>query len=279
LNNDLNKKILKDLIQLSIREDRVHQDITSSLSYPKNRIIKANIIVKEKAILFGCALICTILKKIDSKLKIKLFKKDKQKVNKGNKIISIQGPVKSILKSERLILNFLGHLSGVATQTYLLVEKVKKYKTKICCTRKTIPGLRILQKIAVKAGGGVNNRFDLEDEIFVKDNHHFDKLSFRSKIQSIIRKNKKRKMITVEVDSLSQLKSILDLKINRILLDNFSPPSLKKVIALIPNKIETEASGNINPNNILAYAKTGVQRISLGYLTHSVKNIDFSLTF
>jgi nicotinate-nucleotide pyrophosphorylase (carboxylating) len=270
---------IKQLINLSIQEDKVHQDITSKLTIPNNLIVSVNIVSKGNGILFGVNIVKKILKTIDKKIKIKIFKSDGKGIKKGNKIINLKGKGQSILKSERIILNFLGHLSGVASETKKLVNQTKKYKTKICCTRKTLPGMRYLQKLAIKAGGGFNNRYDLEQEIFIKDNHHLDKVKFRDKIIQVINKNKNKKIINAEVDNLNQLKQIVDLKIDRILLDNFSTVSLKKALKIIPKTIQTEASGNINPKNIVQYARTGVKRISLGYLTHSVKNFDFSLEF
>lgn len=270
---------IKQLINLSIQEDKVHQDITSKLTIPSNLIVSVNIVSKGNGILFGVNIVKKILKTIDKKIKIKIFKSDGKGIKKGNKIINLKGKGQSILKSERIILNFLGHLSGVASETKKLVNQTKKYKTKICCTRKTLPGMRYLQKLAIKAGGGFNNRYDLEQEIFIKDNHHLDKVKFRDKIIQVIKKNKNKKIINAEVDNLNQLKQIVDLKIDRILLDNFSTVSLKKALKIIPKTIQTEASGNINPKNIVQYARTGVKRISLGYLTHSVKNFDFSLEF
>jgi nicotinate-nucleotide pyrophosphorylase (carboxylating) len=270
---------IKQLINLSIQEDKVHQDITSKLTIPNNLIVSVNIVSKGNGILFGVNIVKKILKTIDKKIKIKIFKSDGKGIKKGNKIINLKGKGQSILKSERIILNFLGHLSGVASETKKLVDQTKKYKTKICCTRKTLPGMRYLQKLAIKAGGGFNNRYDLEQEIFIKDNHHLDKVKFRDKIIQVINKNKNKKIINAEVDNLNQLKQIVDLKIDRILLDNFSTVSLKKALKIIPKTIQTEASGNINPKNIVQYARTGVKRISLGYLTHSVKNFDFSLEF
>lgn len=270
---------IKQLINLSIQEDKVHQDITSKLTIPNNLIVSVNIVSKGNGILFGVNIVKKILKTIDKKIKIKIFKSDGKGIKKGNKIINLKGKGQSILKSERIILNFLGHLSGVASETKKLVNQTKKYKTKICCTRKTLPGMRYLQKLAIKAGGGFNNRYDLEQEIFIKDNHHLDKVKFRDKIIQVINKNKNKKIINAEVDNLNQLKQIVDLKIDRILLDNFSTVSLKKALKIIPKTIQTEASGNINPKNIIQYARTGVKRISLGYLTHSVKNFDFSLEF
>jgi len=275
----VSEKQIKQLINLSIQEDKVHQDITSKLTIPSNLIVSVNIVSKGNGILFGVNIVKKILKTIDKKIKIKIFKSDGKGIKKGNKIINLKGKGQSILKSERIILNFLGHLSGVASETKKLVNQTKKYKTKICCTRKTLPGMRYLQKLAIKAGGGFNNRYDLEQEIFIKDNHHLDKVKFRDKIIQVINKNKNKKIINAEVDNLNQLKQIVDLKIDRILLDNFSTVSLKKALKIIPKTIQTEASGNINPKNIVQYARTGVKRISLGYLTHSVKNFDFSLEF
>jgi len=270
---------IEQLINLSIQEDKIHQDITYKLTIPSNLIVSVNIVSKGNGILFGVNIVKKILKTIDKKIKIKIFKSDGKGIKKGNKIINLKGKGQSILKSERIILNFLGHLSGVASETKKLVNQTKKYKTKICCTRKTLPGMRYLQKLAIKAGGGFNNRYDLEQEIFIKDNHHLDKVKFRDKIIQVIKKNKNKKIINAEVDNLNQLKQIVDLKIDRILLDNFSTVSLKKALKIIPKTIQTEASGNINPKNIVQYARTGVKRISLGYLTHSVKNFDFSLEF
>jgi len=272
-------KILKQLIKLSIEEDKAHQDITTKFLIPNNFKINAKIISKNEGVLFGVNVVKEIIKKIDKKLKVKLFKKDGAKLKKKSKVLEIKGNAKSILKGERTFLNYLGHLTGVSTETNKLVTKTKKYKTKICCTRKTIPGLRYLQKQAVKTGGGTNNRYNLKQEIFIKDNHHLNENNFKKKIITVIKKNKNKKIINVEVDNINQLKQIIHLQINRILLDNFSPNNLKKALKIIPKKIETEASGNITPKNIIQYAKTGVNRISLGYLTHSVKNFDFSLEF
>ena len=273
------KNEIINLINLALKEDKINNDVTSKLSIPKTQKCKMFIKSKKDGILFGIYVAILVLKKIDKKIKIKIFKSDGSILKKGMRVLSLEGKAQSILKSERIILNFLGHLTGIASETNKLVKKTKTWKTKICCTRKTIPGLRYLQKQAVKIGGGHNNRYNLKEEIFVKDNHHLDKLNFRDKIMLIKKRNRTNKKINVEVDNIIQLKQIIDLKIDRILLDNFSPITLKKALKIIPNKIETEASGNITPKNILKYARTGVKRISLGYLTHSVKNFNFSLEF
>ena len=273
------KNEIINLINLAIKEDKINDDVTSKLSIPKTQKCKMFVKSKKDGILFGIYVAILVLKKIDKKIKVKIFKSDGSILKKGMRVLSLEGKAQSILKSERVILNFLGHLTGIASETNKLVKKTKTYKTKICCTRKTIPGLRYLQKQAVKIGGGHNNRYNLKEEIFVKDNHHLDKLNFRDKIMLIKKRNRTNKKINVEVDNIIQLKQIIDLKIDRILLDNFSPITLKKALKIIPNKIETEASGNITPKNILKYARTGVKRISLGYLTHSAKNFNFSLEF
>lgn len=267
-----------NIIKLAIAEDEVNNDITSKLSFPKSLKSSVRIISKSNGIIFGTELSKKIINIADKSLKVSIKKKDGSKIKKNDTAITISGKVIAILKLERILLNFLGNLSGVASETNKL-KKLINGKTKICCTRKTLPGLRYLQKKAVIAGGGVNNRYNLKSEIFVKDNHHIDRIEFRKKIISIIKKNNSKKIITVEVDNIMQVKKIIDLKIDRILLDNFTPNNLKKALRLIPKRIETEASGNINPKNITAYSKTGIQRISMGYLTHTVKNFDFSLIF
>ena len=269
---------IEKIIRLAVSEDKIHNDITSKLSFSKLHKSKVKVISKNQGIIFGLNVIKKLIRFIDNNLKITVKVKDGQNVKKNQVILLLSGKTISILKLERILLNFLGHLSGIATETNKL-KKITNGKTKICCTRKTLPGLRYLQKKAVLAGGGVNNRYNLESEIFVKDNHHIDKVDFRKKIISIIKKNKQKKIITVEVDNIRQLKQINDLKINRILFDNFKPNELKKALKVTPKKIETEASGNITPTSIVSYANTGVDRISLGYLTHSVKNFDLSLIF
>ena len=278
MNTNIRNQI-NNIINLAIKEDKVNQDITSKLSLSNKLICKVYIKSKDQGILSGLPIVKQILKKVDKTIQTKSYKRNGSKLKKNTKILLIKGRAQSILKSERTILNFLGHLSGIASETARLVKKTKKYNTKICCTRKTIPGMRYLQKQAIKMGGGYNNRYELEEEIFVKDNHHLDKQKFREKIILIKKRNKSNKKINVEVDNINQLKKIIDLKIDRILLDNFSPNTLRKALKIIPNNIETAASGNITSKNIMNYARTGVKRISLGYLTHSVKNFNFSLEF
>jgi len=195
-------------------------------------------------------------------------------VKKHSVIAIIEGVAKNILIAERVALNFLSHLSGIATKTNDFV-KIVKGKSKICCTRKTIPNMRVIQKYAVKVGGGTNHRFNLSDEYLIKDNHIAS-----SNIKEVVTKaiqNKKGRKITVEVDNITQLKKIIGLKFETVLLDNMSIQNLRKSIKIIGSKYETEASGNVSLRNIKKIASTKVNRISIGSLTHSFNAIDFKL--
>jgi len=195
-------------------------------------------------------------------------------VKKKSLIATIEGNAKNILIAERVALNFLSHISGIATKTNQFVKLVGK-NCKICCTRKTIPNLRVIQKYAVKLGGGINHRFNLSDEYLIKDNHIAS--SNIVKLVSLAIKNKKGKKITVEVDKINQLKKIIGLKFNCILFDNMNIKNLKLGVKLAKKYYETEASGNINLNNIRSVATTGVDRISVGSITHSAPAVDFKL--
>ena len=214
-------------------------------------------------------------KLIDKKIKFKIKKKEGSKVKNGDLIAVIEGNIKNILIGERVALNFLSHISGVATKTYSFVKKVNK-KSKICCTRKTIPNLRVIQKYAVKLGGGENHRFNLSDEFLIKDNHIAANKNIREIVKRAI-KSKKGKKITVEVDNLNQLKKIIGLKFDRILFDNMSLKNLRKGIKLSKKLYETEASGGITLKNVKKIATTGVERISVGSITHSVPALDLKM--
>ena len=208
------------------------------------------------------------------KLDLLLKKKDGSRVKEGSLIATIEGKAKSVLIAERVALNFLSHISGIATKTNQFI-KLSGKKCKICCTRKTSPNFRVIQKYAVKLGGGTNHRFNLSDEYLIKDNHVAS-----SNIKDLVMlaiKNKKGKKITVEVDNLKQLKTIMGLKFNRVLFDNMDIKSLKLGIKIAKKNYETEASGNINFKNIKSIASTGVDRISVGSITHSAPAVDFKL--
>ena len=249
-------------------------DITTRLI--KNKKIKAKIISNQNCVIGGLNLAKESFKHSDKKIIFNAKTKDGKKIKKGKVVAEIHGKAKGILKSERVALNFLSLISGVATTTRKFVDKVKGKNCKICCTRKTLPNLRSLQKYGVRLGGGLNHRFNLSDEILIKDNHIAADGNIRTLVKRAI-KNRNGKKITVEVDNLNQLKKVLDLNFNRILFDNMSAKNLRKGVSLTKNKYETEASGGISIKSVRKIASTGVKRISVGSITHSVPGINFKL--
>ena len=270
----LSKEFIRSTVKLALNEDLFPSgDITSSL-IENNKRITVKLLSNQNAIIGGLLFAKQAFELIDNKIKFVVKKKDGLKVKKGSLIAIIKGKAKNILIAERVALNFLSHISGIATLTNQFVKLAGK-KTKICCTRKTIPNLRVLQKYAVKLGGGTNHRFNLSDEFLIKDNHVASS-NLKSLVLKAI-KNKKGKKITVEVDNLKQLKSILGLKFNTILLDNMNIKTLRKCIKIAKKDYETEASGNINLKTIKSVASTGVDRVSVGSITHSATAIDFKL--
>ena len=268
----LSKKYIYKICKDALKEDLYPSgDITSKL-LKNTKKINAKVISNTNGIIGGLELAKQTFKILDKKILFKIKKKEGSKIKKKQVIAEIQGNVKNILSGERVALNFLSHVSGIATKTNNFVRKAGK-KTKICCTRKTIPGLRAIQKYAVNLGGGYNHRFNLSDEYLIKDNHIAN--SNVRKLITDAKKNKKK--ITVEVDNLNQLKKILDLKFDNVLFDNMNVKNLKKAVKLVRDKCETEASGNINLKNLKKIASTGVNRISIGCLTHSISAIDLKL--
>ena len=272
----LSKNFVKNTVKLALNEDLYPSgDITSNLIENKKNI-KIKLISNQNAIVAGILFAKLSFSLIDNKIKFVVKKKDGSFVKKNSIIATIQGKAQSILIAERVALNFLSHISGIATKTNKFVKLAGK-KCKICCTRKTIPNLRVIQKYAVKLGGGFNHRFNLSDEFLIKDNHIAS--SDINKLVSRAIKYKQGKKITVEVDNLNQLKKIMGLKFDTVLFDNMSVHNLKKGVKLAKKFYETEASGNINSKNIRSVAATGVDRISIGSITHSAPAIDFKLEF
>ena len=270
----LSKEFIRSTVKLALNEDLYPSgDITSSL-INNHKIITVKLISNQSAVVGGLLFAKQTFSLIDNKIKFIIKKKDGSKTKKGSLVALIKGKAKNILIAERVALNFLSHISGIATKTNQFVKLAGK-KTKICCTRKTIPNLRVIQKYAVKLGGGTNHRFNLSDEYLIKDNH-IASSDLKSLVLKAI-KNKKGKKITVEVDTIQQLKSILGLKFNTLLLDNMSIKNLRKGVKIAKKLYETEASGNVNLKNVKAIASTGVNRISVGSITHSVPAVDFKL--
>ena len=271
----LSKNFIRSTCKLALNEDLFPSgDITSEL-LNKRLVKRVKLIVNENGILGGIDFAKETFKLIDKKIKFISKKKEGSKIKKGSTIALIDGNLKNILTGERVALNFLSHISGIATRTNKFVKKIGN-KSKICCTRKTIPNLRVLQKYGVKLGGGKNHRFNLSDEFLIKDNHIASEKNFENIIKKAI-KNKNGRKITVEVDSIKQLKKIMGLKFDTVLLDNMKLQILKTAVKLINKKYETEASGGVNLKNIKKISDTGVDRISIGYLTHSVIALDFKL--
>ena len=268
----LSKDFIRNTVKRALNEDLYPSgDITSSL-VKNNKKIKVKLLSNENAIVGGLLFAKQAFDLVDNKIKFNIKKKDGSNVKKGSLIAIVEGKAKNILIAERVALNFLSHISGIATKTNNFVKLAGK-KCKICCTRKTIPNLRVIQKYAVKLGGGTNHRFNLSDEFLIKDNHIAS-----SNIQDLISiaiKNKKGRKITVEVDNLNQLKVIMGLKFNTVLFDNMNIKNLKAGVKIAKKYYETEASGNINLKTVKSVASTGVDRISIGSITHSAEAIDF----
>ncbi len=280
----LSKRVCS-LIRQSLKEDVGTGDITTHLLVPNRLSGDAYIDAKGNGILCGGAVVKEVFQAVDSKLKVVQQIPDGSAVSKGKKIFRISGNIKSILRAERTALNFLSHLSGIASAAHQYAEKVKGTKARIYDTRKTTPLWRELEKSAVLTGGARNHRFGLWDEVLVKDNH-WDALGGVAKSSVLNLKQKLRSSrvpVEIEVTNVRELNRLLEAQVfpDRILLDNFSVPELKKAVKLVKRKkpgIALEASGGVTLNNVRQIAKTGVDRISIGALTHSVLAVDFSLT-
>ena len=270
----INQKYINNLVLKALEEDlKPNGDITTKLLNSKNKIVQAKIISKQSGIISGINFCKAAFKLLERKSKFLHKIEDGKRVKRNQIIAEITAKTKTILIAERTALNFLNHASGISTITNQYVSKVKN-KAKICCTRKTTPNLRLLEKYAVRKGGGYNHRYNLSDEILIKENHFKSETS----LKNIIKKSlKTKKKVTVEIENLRQLNNVLGLKFNRILFDNVSLTQLKKYLKICKGKYETEYSGNANLKNITKISKTGVNRISVGSITHSAKSFDSSL--
>ena len=270
----INQNYINSVVKQALKEDlRPLGDITTNLITTKDKKIKAKIIARQNGVVAGLDFCKAAFRNIGKETLFSKKVNDGSKVKRGKIIATIVAKTKTILTAERTALNFLSHTSGIATLTHEFIKKVNK-KTKICCTRKTTPNLRLLEKYAVRKGGGFNHRYNLSDEIMIKDNH----ISTEANLKTLIKKAiKTKKTITVEIENINQLKQVLDLKFKRILFDNMNIKTLKKCLKLCKNKYETEYSGDANLKNVKKISNTGVNRISIGALTHSAKAFNFSL--
>ena len=272
----LNQSYIKSVVKKALDEDlKPRGDITTNLIKFKNKKAKAQIIAKQDGIIAGLDFCKTAFKLVGKETIFISKVKDGAKVKKNKVIAEIKAKTKTILIAERTALNFLNHTSGIATLTNQFKQKVNK-KTKICCTRKTTPNLRLLEKYAVKKGGGHNHRYNLSDEILIKDNH----ISSEENLRDLVRKAiKTKKIVTVEIENLKQLNQVIGLKFKRILFDNMNTRQLRKCLKICKNIYETEYSGNADLKNIKKISNTGINRISVGAITHSAKSFDTSLLF
>ena len=270
----INQKYINSVVKKALEEDlNPRGDITTSLIASKNKKIKAQIIAKQEGIIAGLEFCKAAFKLIEQETVFIKKINDGKRIKKNKVIAEIKAKTSTILIAERTALNFLNHASGIATLTNRFTKKVGK-KTKICCTRKTLPNLRALEKYAVKKGGGHNHRYNLSDEILIKDNH----ISASSNLKKLIKKAiNTNKIVTVEIENVSQLNKIIGLKFKRLLFDNMSVNQLKKCLKICGNKYQTEYSGNASIKNIKQISKTGINRISVGAITHSARFFDSSL--
>ena len=268
----INQKYIDSVVKQALKEDvKPFGDITTKLILTKK--CKAKIIAKQNGIIAGLDFCKSAFNLIGKETIFLKLVKDGARVKKGEVVASISAKNKTILTAERTALNFLGHASGIATLTDEFVKRTSK-NIKICCTRKTTPNLRLLDKYAVKKGGGYNHRFNLSDEIMIKDNHFNSNLNLKIILKKAL---KTKKIITVEIENIKQLREVLDLKFKRILFDNMNLNTLQKCLKICGKKYETEYSGNVSLKNIKKISKTNVNRISIGALTHSFKAFDLSL--
>jgi nicotinate-nucleotide pyrophosphorylase (carboxylating) len=276
---EIKQEDLLKFIQLALEEDVRDGDHTSLSTVPENAQGKARLLVKDSGILAGVALAELIFKTVDPKLEVEVLLKDGSPINPGDIVLYVQGPDRSILTAERLVLNCMQRMSGIATVTRSIVDKLEGTKCQVLDTRKTTPGIRLLEKWAVKIGGGVNHRFGLFDMILIKDNH----VDYAGGIKNALEAAQKYAVgknlpIEIEVRNLAELEEVLEVGgVIRIMLDNFSYEQIRKALALIDGRFPVEASGGITPDNVREYAETGVDYVSMGYLTHSVKSLDLSL--
>ncbi len=270
------------IVKIALREDVGSKDITTSSIIPKNLSIKADIEFKQKGVLCGIEIAERVFRLVDENLRFLPVAKDGEWIEKGREVAYIEGSASSILIAERTALNFLSHLSGVATITKAFVDQVKGTPAKILDTRKTTPGLRVLEKYAVATGGGTNHRFGLYDQVLIKDNHL--RILRKTPLVDIVATAKKstlkKTVVGIEVKNLLELKEALKSKADYILLDNMSVESVREAFLLrkkLGGKIELEVSGGITLDNVKDYAQIGVERISVGLLTHASPSIDVSL--
>ena len=270
--------MLEPLVRAALLEDLGRAgDITTDAVVPKQARAETALVARQPGVVAGLDLAALAFRLVEPEIEVRIERADGTRLQPGDRVATIEGPARGMLTAERVALNFLGHLSGVATATATLVEAVKGHKARICCTRKTMPGLRAVQKYAVRVGGGVNHRLGLDDAVLIKDNHVVAAggvkpaiLAARNVIGHLVK-------IEVEVDTLRQLEEALAVGVDAVLLDNMDPPTLAEAVRMIDGRAVSEASGRITPATAPAIAASGVDLISAGWLTHSASVLDIGL--
>ncbi|TVQ08296.1 MAG: carboxylating nicotinate-nucleotide diphosphorylase [Bacteroidetes bacterium] len=273
------KKSVERIIELALSEDIGTGDVTTKSVVPEGTIIEGCFIARQKGVICGLDILTEVFAYLDSRVVCKLFCKDGDTVEEGDRIADITGPAHAVLSGERVALNFLQHLSGIATQAYVFSQMVAGTAVRIVDTRKTIPGLRVMEKYAVKTGGGYNHRMNLSDGILIKDNHIKAAGGITLAVKAARQNAPQTLKIEVETESLVQVQEALEAGADIIMLDNMSLERMKEAVELIAGRALTEASGNMDRHDLKAVAATGVDFISIGALTHSVKAMDISLKF
>ncbi|CAN5570963.1 carboxylating nicotinate-nucleotide diphosphorylase [soil metagenome] len=270
--------MLEPLVRAALLEDLGRAgDVTTDAIVPASARAETALVARQPGIVAGLDLAATAFRLIEPAIEIRIERPDGTRIAPGDRIATLSGPTRGMLTAERVALNFLGHLSGVASATGTLVEAVKGHKARICCTRKTMPGLRAVQKYAVRVGGGVNHRFGLDDAVLIKDNHVAAAGGVREAIEAARAGVGHLVKIEVEVDSLDQLEEAMAAGVDAVLLDNMGPNLLAEAVRMIDGRAVAEASGRITPATAPAIAAAGVDLISAGWLTHSASVLDIGL--
>jgi nicotinate-nucleotide pyrophosphorylase (carboxylating) len=272
--------VIEPLVRAALLEDLGRAgDITSDSIIPPDAHAVVQLVAREPGVVAGTACAVMAWQLVDPAITAVIHLPDGSRVDRGSVIGTIEGPARGLLTAERVALNFLGHLSGVATGTATIADAIAHTKAKVCDTRKTIPGMRALQKHAVRAGGGANHRFGLDDAVLIKDNHVAVAGGVANAVRAVRANAGHMVKVEVEVDDLEQLRELIDLRVDAVLLDNMGPELLRRAVALVDGRMITEASGRITPDTVVPIAEAGVDLISVGWLTHSVRVLDIGLDY
>jgi nicotinate-nucleotide pyrophosphorylase (carboxylating) len=270
--------MLEPLVRAALLEDLGRAgDITTDAIVPADLPVRLALTARQPGVVAGLDLALLAFRLIEPRITATVERPDGSRLARGDVIVTLSGPARGLLTAERVALNFLGHLSGIASATAAIVEAVRGTKASICCTRKTMPGLRAVQKYAVRVGGGSNHRFGLDDAVLIKDNHLAIAGGIHAAVERVRARTGHMVKIEVEVDTLAQLEEALSLGVDAVLLDNMDPPMLRQAMAMAGGRAITEASGRITPQTAPEVAATGVDLISIGWLTHSVTVLDIGL--